>query len=128
MSTINSTILHFVVSEDNQLFTAAFALTVLFATAAVYSSFSSKDGERGFPKLPGIQLYHALNFYNQRYGFVQSNFERNPGQSFSFDLAHHKVIALTGEDSRRAFYSDPGFDLTEGFKLLAGGVRIALAW
>jgi len=56
-----------------------------------------------------------------------SNFERNSGQSFSFDVLHHKVVAVTGEGFRRVFYSDPRMDFIEGAKLLMGAVRVALA-
>ena len=58
------------------------------------------------------------------YDFLQSNFKRNLGKIFSFNVLHHNVIALTGEDGRRAFFSDRHLDFNEGYKILVGVVRI----
>ena len=120
--------LYFAASENNQLVTAGVGLGVaaLFVTTTIYYSFGFKARENDFPKLPGIQLYHAWNFFQRRQNFINSNFERNSGQSFSFDAGHHRVIALAGEDARHAFYSDPSMDLSAGFKILKGAVRIVL--
>ena len=126
MSAFDSTFLHFFASEYNRLVTAAFGAAVLLATTAVYYSLSPEDNKHGFPKLPGIQLFHAWEFFQRRHDFIHSNFIRNPGQSFSFNVLHHKVIALTGEDARRVFYSDPRMNLSEGFKILTGAVRVTL--
>ena len=123
MSALNSAILHSVVSEDNQIVSVAFCVAAFLATTAVYYSLSSKDEEHGFPKLPGIQLYHAWNFIQRRNDFLDSNFKRNSRQTFSFDVGHHKFIALTGEDARRLFYSDPRLDLREANKFQIGMVR-----
>ena len=128
MSSLDLSILHSLASEYNQLAAAGFGVATLLATTAVYYSLNPKHKEDEFPKLPGIQLYHAWNFFQQRLDFLNSNFKRNSGQCFSFDVLHHKVIALTGEDARRVFYSDPRLDMSEGFKLLSGGVRVNLAW
>lgn len=126
MSTLNSTVLHLVTNEENQLTAAAFGVAALLAATVVYYSLGSKDKEHGFPKLPGIQLYHAWDFFQRRDEFLHSSFKRNSGQGFSFNITHHKVIALTGEDARRIFYSDPRMDFSEGAKILTGTVRPTL--
>lgn len=126
MAALNSTILHFVAGEDSQLIAAAFSMATLLAATAVYYSLGSGDKEHEFPKLPGIQMYHAWNFFQRRHDFLRSNFKRNSGQSFSFDVNSHKIIAVTGEDARRVVYSDPRMDLSKGFKVLVGAVRVAL--
>ena len=128
MSGLNSTALHFVSSEDNQLVAATFGVAALFAAAAVYYSLSSKDNEHEFPRLPGIQLYHAWNFFQWRHDFLHSNYQRHPGKGFSFNVLQHKVIALTGEDARRILYSDHRLDFSEGVKILKGMVRDTLSW
>ena len=114
-------------SQDNQLVTAVFGFGVaaLLATTVIHYFLSFRDGKGDFPKLPGIQFYHAWNFFRNRQDFIHSNLERNSGQSFSFDVGHHKVIALTGEEARRKFYSDPRMDLSAGFRILSGKVRIS---
>ena len=126
MSALNSTVLNSGVGQDNQLVAGAIAAATILVTTAVYYALSSKDKEQEFPKLRGIQLYHAWNFFHRRYDFIQSNFKQNLGKSFSFNVLHHNVIALTGEDARRVFYTSSHLDLAEGFRLLMGGVRISL--
>ncbi|KAF9645080.1 cytochrome P450 [Thelephora ganbajun] len=120
MSTLDSTILGSVTGGDNQLITGTVGVAVILATTVVYYAISSKEREHDFPKLRGIQLYHAWNFFQRRYDFLQSNFKRNFGKSFSFNVLHHNVVALTGEEARQAFYSNPHLDLGEGYKILMG--------
>jgi len=127
MSTLNSTILSSFAGEDNQLVAGAVGAAAILATTAVYYTLNSKDKEHDFPKLRGIQLCHAWNFFQRRYDFLQSNFERNFGKSFSFNVLHHNVIVLAGEDARQAFFSDSHLNLFEGFKILRGTVRVSIA-
>jgi len=124
MSTFNSTVLNSIAGEDNQFITGAVGAAAILATTVIYYTLSSKDGENDFPKLRGIQLYHAWNFFQRRYDFLQSNFKRNPGRSFSFNVLHHNIIALTGEDARQAFFSNSHLDFGEGYRILMGAVRI----
>ena len=126
MSALNSTILNSVVGEGRQLVTGAVSAAAILAATAVYYALSSKDEEHEFPKLRGIQLYHAWNFFEQRYDFLQSNFKRNLGKSFSFNVLRHNVIALIGEDARQAFYSNGHLHFDEGYKILMGTVRVSL--
>ena len=113
--------------RSDRLIAGAVGVAAILATAAAYYAVSSEDEDHEFPKLRGIQLYHAWNFFQRRYDFLHSNFKRNFGRSFSFNVLHHKVIALTGEDARQAFLSNPHFDAPEGFKILMGAVRISLS-
>jgi len=118
MSALCSTIL------NNELPAGAVGAAVILATTTVYYVLSSNEGEDEFPKLRGVQLYHAWNFFQRRYDFLHSNFERNFGKSFSFNVLHHKIIALIGEDARQAFFSNPHINLNEGYKILVGAVRV----
>ena len=124
MFTLNSTILDSVAGEDNQLIAGAVGGAAILVTAAVYYALNSKDKADEFPKLGGIQLYHAWNFFQRRHDFLQSNFKRNLGKSFSFNLLHHNVVALAGEDARQAFFSNPHLNVPEGYKILMGAVRV----
>jgi len=125
MSAFNSTILNSVAGEDNRLATGVVGAAAILATTAVYYALSSKDKDRDFPKLRGIQFYHAWNFFQRRYDFLHSNFKRNSGRSFCFNVLHHRVIALTGEDARQAFLFNQHFDAPEGFKILVGAVSVS---
>ena len=126
MSTLDPTILCFITGQQNQFVAGAICVAAILAAAAIYYSLGPKNNEHEFPKLRGIQLYHAWNFFGRRYDFLRSNFERNAGKSFSFNVLHHKVIALIGDDARHAFFSNPHLDFNEGYKILMGAVRIPL--
>ena len=127
MSALNSTILNFVAREDNQLVAGAFGTAAVLATTVLYYALRFKDKDHEFPKLRGIQLYHAWNFFQRRHDFLQWNFKRNFGKSFSFNVLHHNVIALIGQDARQAFYSNQYLAFDEGYKILMGGVRVSFA-
>ena len=125
MSVLNSRILTPVVGEDNQLVAGVIGVAAILATTAAYYAFRSEDKEDEFPKLRGIQLYHAWNFFRRRYDFFRSNFERNPGKGFSFNVLHHNIIALTGEDARQAFFSNAHLNPNQGYRILVGTVRVS---
>ena len=123
MFAMNSTILHSVVGEDNQLVAGAIGVGAILATTVIYFALKTENKKHEFPKLPGIQLFHAWNFFGRRHDFLQSNFKRTSG-SFSFNALQHNVIALTGEEGRQAFFTNPYLDIGEGVKLLVGVVRV----
>ena len=127
MSVLNSTFLHSVAGEDGQHVASAVGVTAVLATAVVYYVLNSKDGRKEFQKLGGIQLCHGWNFFRRRYDFIFSQLQQNPGRSFAFNLLHHRVIVLTGEDGRQAFYSNPHLSFQEGYNILSGVVRALLA-
>ena len=113
---------------NHDLAAGTVGVAVILATTAAYYAFSSNDREHEFPKLRGVQIYHAWNFFQRRYDFLHSNFERNFGKSFSFNVLHHNIIALIGDDARQAFFSNPHINLNEGYKILVGAVRVYLPW
>ena len=126
MSALNSTILGSVAGEDNRFVASAVSAVAIFAMTAAYYTFSSKEEKHDFPKLRGVQIYHAWNFFQRRFDFLHSNFKQNFGRSFSFNVLHHTIIALTGEDARQVFYSHPHLNFNEGYKLLMGAVSVYL--
>jgi len=124
MSILDSTILNSIgVREDSRLVVGAVGVAAVLVTTAAYYALSSKDEEHDFPKLRGIQLYHAWDLFQQRHDFLQSNFMRNHGKSFSFNVLHHNIVALTGEDARRVFFSNPDLNFDEGYRILRGTVQ-----
>ena len=128
MFALDPTLLTFAVTgEDSQLFAGTVGAAAILATTAAYYTLRSKDQEHDFPKLPGIQFFHAWKFFKQRYDFLHSNLKQNVGKSFSFNVLHHNVVALGGEDARRAFFSNPHLNLSEGYKVLKGAVRVSPA-
>jgi hypothetical protein len=127
MFVLDPTVLTFAVAgEDSQLFAGTVGVDAILAVTAAYYTLRSKDKEHDFPKLPGIQFFHAWKFFKQRYEFLHSNLKQNVGKSFS-NVLHHNVVALGGEDARRAFFSNPHLNLSEGYKVLKGAVRVSPA-
>jgi len=112
---------------SNQLVAGAVGAASILATTAVYYTLGSENGEHDFPKLRGIQLYHAWNFFQRRFDFLHSNFNRNPGESFSFNVLHHTVVALVGEEARQAFFSNQYLNINEGYRILMGAVSGSLS-
>lgn len=127
MAAFNSTIFHSVPGEGNQFLAGAFGIAAILATTAVYYAFGSRGKEHEFPRLSGIQPYHAWNFFKCRYDFLKSSYERNSGKGFYFNILQHKIIALTGEDARQVFFGSPHLNVDEGYKILMGAVSISLA-
>lgn len=127
MSALNSSTLHFVSGEDNQLVVGAVGVATILAAVVVYFNFSFKGKEHEFPKLPGVQLYHAWESFQQRYDFLQLNLKRYL-EDFSFNVLNRNVIALTGADARQTFFSNPHFNIEEGYRILVGVVCISLLW
>jgi hypothetical protein len=126
MFALKSTVLTSVATgEDSQLFAGAIGAAAILVTAAAYYALRSKDKEHDFPKLPGIQLFHAWKFFQQRYDFLQSNLKQNLGQSFSFNVLHHNIVVLGGEDARRDFFSKPHLNLSAGYKVFLGAVCVS---
>ena len=126
MSAFNSTLLHSVAGEDSQLFASVVGVAAILATTAVlYALSSGKGKENEFPKLGGLQPYHAWNFFQRRYDFLKSGYERSSGKSFYFKILHNKIIALSGEDARQMFFSNSHLSVDEGYKILMGAVRLS---
>jgi len=123
MSILDPTTLSSIGIEDNRFVAGAVGVAAVLATTAAYYALSSKDEEHDFPKLRGIQLYHAWNFFQRPHNFLQSNFMRNHRKNFSFNVLHHNIVALTGEDARRVFFSNPDLNVNEGYRVLRGTVQ-----
>ncbi|KAG6918625.1 hypothetical protein DXG01_013036 [Tephrocybe rancida] len=71
--------------------------------------------------LHGPPIYHTWLFFKKRYDFIWGNFRRNGRKMFRFRVLHHSVVALTGEEARKIFFSDQSMRLGEGYRLLVGG-------
>ena len=123
MSVLDSTILTFIAGDHNQLVTGTVGAATILAITAAYFALSSKGAD--FPKLRGIQLYHAWNFFRRRHDFFHSNLEQNPGKGFSFNVLHHNIVALTGEDARQVFFSNARLNFSEGYRIFWGTVRVS---
>jgi sterol 14-demethylase len=96
-------------------------------------------------KLGGFPIFTAWTFFTKRYDFIWENFGNDPSPHFKFNVLHvwplslchwprtdhlrsmqHNVIALRGEEARKAYFDDKGLSFAEGYKVLRGGVRPSL--
>ncbi|KAF9010183.1 cytochrome P450 [Cyathus striatus] len=92
-------------------------LLILLVTSAV-----QKDGLDEPASLPGNPFLAIFPFFRKRYDFLNWGFHATGQSIFQFSLLRNKVIVVSGESAREAFFTAKGLDLTEGFKILSGAI------
>lgn len=75
----------------------------------------------GIHNLGGIPILAAWDFYTKRYDFLRKHFDSGK-KYFQFHILQHRVVALSGEDARKLFFSEQGLDLDDGYRILQGGI------
>ncbi|KII84285.1 hypothetical protein PLICRDRAFT_57687 [Plicaturopsis crispa FD-325 SS-3] len=99
------------------LFTAAWVLlAICFARP--------RAPESGAASLPQHPFFNIWQFYRRRFDFINSGFRVTGKPVFQFSLLQHRVVALSGESGRTAFFNSKSLDLHEGFKVLLGAIPI----
>ncbi|KAJ7127667.1 cytochrome P450 [Mycena epipterygia] len=98
-------------------------LAVLVSTAAigivtVYVYRPVPDTE--IPELGGIGLLNSWSFFTRRYDFMNETFHSTRQKLFRFRVLHHRVIASSGVDARKIFFSEKSLNMDEGYKILQG--------
>ncbi|KAG9090394.1 hypothetical protein FS749_000590 [Ceratobasidium sp. UAMH 11750] len=89
--------------------------------AALIWYLVSTDSSR-ISRIRGWPLIGQWVFFTKRHDFILDGFHKLPGQSmFSFNILKHNVVALKGEEGRKAFYDRRDLSLPEGYRLLFGG-------
>ncbi|KIM88310.1 hypothetical protein PILCRDRAFT_253602 [Piloderma croceum F 1598] len=73
-------------------------------------------------QLGGFSIINAWTFFNKRYEFLWSNFNKTGQDLFSFKVLQHKVVAMSGEASRITFFNEKDLDFSQGYRLLMGGL------
>ena len=117
----------------------------LLTTLFLYRYLIPKDEKGAIRKLGGFPILTAWTFFSKRYDFIWANFGSDPSPHFKFNvlqvsplsLCHwsrpgadywkfmqHNVVALRGEEARKAYFDNKGLDFSEGYKVLMGGVCI----
>lgn len=105
-------------SSSGTISFVALAIGVLMVLASHLLSSQSKGG---IHNLTGIPILAAWDFYTKRYDFLRKHFDSGK-KYFQFHILQHRVIALSGEDARKLFFSEQGLDLDDGYRLLQGGI------
>jgi hypothetical protein len=112
----------------------------LLASLLLYRHLTPRDDKGGIRKLGGFPIFTAWTFFTKRYDFIRANFESDPSPHFKFNvlqvgplsavslcpglnIVQHSVVALRGEESRKAYFNNKNLSFTEGYRVLRGGVR-----
>ena len=104
-----------------------------------------KDEKGAIRKLGGFPIFTAWTFFTKRHDFIWANFESDPSPHFKFNVLHVKfsfsasvtmvqgadywqsiqynVVALRGEEARKAYFDNKDLSFTEGLNAFMGGVR-----
>ncbi|KII87907.1 hypothetical protein PLICRDRAFT_42425 [Plicaturopsis crispa FD-325 SS-3] len=100
---------------------AATAGCLLVVVAFYASSLFSARSKTSIPELGGISILTAWPFFNKRFDFMKKGFAKTKESMFQFKVLQHRVVALSGEEGRKAFLSDKSLNFNEGYKILMGG-------
>ena len=119
----------------------------LLTTLFLYRYLVPKDEKGAIRKLGGFPILTAWSFFTKRHDFIWENFRSDPSPHFKFNVLHvsplslrrwsrtdywrssqHNVVALRGEEARKAFFDNKSLNFTEGFKVLVGGVRLVSSY
>ncbi|THH10817.1 hypothetical protein EW146_g8249, partial [Bondarzewia mesenterica] len=72
--------------------------------------------------LSRFSIFNAWDFFEKRYDFILRHFRQSAGNRLvEFGILGHKVVAVRGEEARKAFFSERSLDFTEGYRILRGG-------
>jgi sterol 14-demethylase len=93
----------------------------LVATLFLYRYLTLRIETGGIRKLGGFPIFTAWTFFTKRYDFIWTNFGSDPSPHFKFNVLQHTVIALRGEESRKAYFDNKSLSFLEGYKVLMGG-------
>ncbi|KAG9073718.1 hypothetical protein FS749_014743, partial [Ceratobasidium sp. UAMH 11750] len=78
------------------------------------------DGD--IKRIRGWPLLGHWAFFTKRHDFILGGFQQLRGQPmFGFSILKNNVVALKGEEARKAFFDCRDLDLNEGYRLLLGG-------
>ncbi|KAF9557039.1 cytochrome P450 [Agrocybe pediades] len=93
--------------------------TLLVAISSFLMLRSTSDGK--VYDLGGLPVLSAWTFFTRRYDFIREKFRESGGKAFRFRVLQHRVVSLRGEQARKFFFSQPGLNMTEGYRILMGG-------
>jgi sterol 14-demethylase len=112
-------------------------LLVLYAS---YAYFFSGNNTNKIPELGGLSIVNAWSFFNRRYDFLRSNFDKIGHELFSFKIlqvspylgsqllsiehmiSQYKIVAMSGKEARDTFFHEKTLSLHQGHEFLTGGV------
>ncbi|KAI5993319.1 hypothetical protein EDD15DRAFT_2196735 [Pisolithus albus] len=111
------------------------ALCILFIFLIFGVDGNKVDNSSQSPAfLPGSHLLAIAPFFQKCFEFLNDGFRKTGQALFQFNMLRacgyfiskrwDTVIVVSGEAGRKAFFTNRGFDLTEGFKVLSGAIPV----
>jgi sterol 14-demethylase len=94
---------------------------VLLILSTFYAYLFSDSKANKIHELRGFSILNAWAFFNKRYDFLRSNFDKTGHDLFSFKVLQHQIVAMSGEEARKTFFNGKGLNFVEGYRLLMGG-------
>ncbi|TFK66690.1 hypothetical protein BDN72DRAFT_131613 [Pluteus cervinus] len=100
-------------------FIAAAGVVGLLSVFFYSTLFSSKKD--GIVEIGGVSsTLTAWPFFTKRYDFLKSNFQKTGEAIFKFKILRYTVVAIRGEEGRKAFFDNKSLNFSEGYKILMG--------
>ncbi len=75
----------------------------------------------GFPKgspkrlAEGYPILGVVRFFSARRDFYLDGIHQSPSGQFRFYIGKHRIVALSGEQSRKAFFENKELNMPEGY-------------
>ncbi|KAG8687929.1 hypothetical protein FRC11_006364 [Ceratobasidium sp. 423] len=92
------------------------------AVAAGLAWYLLQSDDTQVKRIRALPFFGQWAFFTKRYDFIVDGFKKFPQESaFGFGILGHDVVALRGEEARKAFFSRGDLSFTEGYRLLFGG-------
>ncbi|KIM79953.1 hypothetical protein PILCRDRAFT_822816 [Piloderma croceum F 1598] len=95
-------------------------LLLVLGTLYARSVYSGNDTSKIY-QLGGFSIVNAWTFFNKRYDFLRSNFDKTGHELFAFKVLHYQVVAMSGEDARKTFFNEKRLSFAKGYQLFMGG-------
>ncbi|KAG6907956.1 hypothetical protein DXG01_006744 [Tephrocybe rancida] len=96
------------------------ALAVATITAVAIQSLFRRPPSGKIHDLGVFSLLSAWAFFAKRHDFIRANFKKVGTKMFRFRVLSHSVVALSGDVARKAFFTEPGLELRDGYALAVG--------
>ncbi|GAB1524246.1 hypothetical protein RhiTH_007399 [Rhizoctonia solani] len=99
-----------------------FALGSAAAVASGLVWYLLRSDDSQVKRIRPLPFFGQWSFFTRRYDFIVDGFKKFPQERlFGFGILGHNVVAVRGEEARKAFFSSSSFSFTEGYQLLFGG-------
>ncbi|KAF8879391.1 hypothetical protein BD779DRAFT_1676436 [Infundibulicybe gibba] len=94
--------------------------SVLLLCVYILAPRSTPKSSREIKRLGGFSILTAWPFFTRRFDFLQFHFNSTKERIFRFNILHHPIVALNGEEGRKLFFDDKNLNSIEGYKVLMG--------